>query len=165
LVTPGWALDLGCGSGVSSRYLAHRGFRVVGVDLASTALARAQLLAAAEDAAVLFCAGDVTDLAFLAIQATLAIDVGCFHSVPAERRRSYVASLAARLLSGAHYLLYAFEPFQSEQGRSSGIGPREIGEFAPHFALCWSQHGWDRERPSAWYLFRRKPISPRAVGC
>ena len=23
---PGWALDLGCGSGVTSRYLAHTGF-------------------------------------------------------------------------------------------------------------------------------------------
>ena len=40
LLTSGWALDLGCGSGLSSRYLASHGFRVVGVDLAHSALAR-----------------------------------------------------------------------------------------------------------------------------
>ena len=39
LLSSGWALDLGCGSGLSSRYLAAHGFRVVGVDLAQSALA------------------------------------------------------------------------------------------------------------------------------
>ena len=48
LLMPGWALDLGCGSGISSRYLAAHGFRVAGVDLAHSALARGRRSAATD---------------------------------------------------------------------------------------------------------------------
>ena len=44
----GWALDLGCGSGVSSRDLAGQGFRVIGVDLAQSALERGRRAAVVE---------------------------------------------------------------------------------------------------------------------
>lgn len=155
LLAPGWALDLGCGSGVSSRYLARNGFRVVGVDLAQSALVRGHHSAAAERLAVLFCRGDVSELSFLAVRAVFALDIGCFHACPAERRLAYVASLAAHLLPGTFYLLYAFEPSPDPIDGPSGIGPREIALFAPHFRLCWSQQGHDGDRPSSWYLMQR----------
>jgi len=161
---PGWALDLGCGSGVTSRYLAECGFRVVGVDLALSALSRAaqatsrQGLAARQDFAGGFCQGDVTDLGFVQMRATLAVDVGCFHAVAPERRSAYVESLAERLLPGALYLLYAFEPFLSEQSGPSGLSPVDLAAFAPRFALRWAQHGFDRERPSAWYLWQKTRV-------
>ena len=44
LLTPDWALDIGCGSGFNSRYLAWHGFKVVGVDLAQSALVRGSVL-------------------------------------------------------------------------------------------------------------------------
>jgi SAM-dependent methyltransferase len=154
----GWALDLGCGSGVTSCYLAQCGFRVVGVDLALSALLRAIRLAAWQGLAAHFCLGDVTDLSFLTVQATLAVDVGCFHAVAHERRLAYIASLAEHLLPGALYLLYAFEPFLSEQGGPSGLGPTDIACLAPRFVLRWAQHGFDRERPSAWYLWQRAHV-------
>jgi len=155
---PSWALDLGCGSGVTSRYLAERGFRVVGVDLALSPLSRAAQMAARQGLAAHFCQGDVTDLGFVTVQATLAVDVGCFHAVPPERRLAYVASLAERLLPGALYLLYAFEPFLSEQTGPSGLSPADLAAFAPRFVLRWAQHGIDRERPSAWYLWQRAHV-------
>ncbi|MEU4892524.1 class I SAM-dependent methyltransferase [Streptomyces sp. NPDC044780] len=40
-LTPGDALDLGCGEGGDARWLASRGWRVTGVDISTTALARA----------------------------------------------------------------------------------------------------------------------------
>jgi len=155
---PGWALDLGCGSGVTSRYLAERGFRVVGVDLALSALSRAAQTASRLGLAAHFCQGDVTDLGFVQMRATLAVDVGCFHAVAPERRLAYVESLAERLLPGALYLLYAFEPFLSEQGGPSGLSPADLAAFAPRFVLRWAQHGFDRERPSAWYLWQRTRV-------
>jgi SAM-dependent methyltransferase len=155
---PGWALDLGCGSGVTSRYLAVNGFRVVGVDLALSALSRAAQMAARQGLAAHFCQGDVTDLGFVTVRATLSVDVGCFHAVASERRLAYIASLAEHLLPGALYLLYAFEPFLSEQGGPSGLSPADLAAFAPRFVLRWAQHGFDRERRSAWYLWQRTQV-------
>jgi SAM-dependent methyltransferase len=152
---PGWALDLGCGSGISTRYLARHGFRVVGIDLAISALRRGQQGAQAEGLAAHFCLGDVADLGYLDLQATLALDVGCLHTLAAERREAYIESLAAHLTAGAFYLLYAFEPAATAQEGPAGLGLGEIAQFAPLFRLLWAQHGHDRGRPSAWYLMQR----------
>jgi SAM-dependent methyltransferase len=154
-VRPGWALDLGCGSGLSSRYLASLGFRVVGLDLALSVLARAVEAARAAALPAFFCLADVTHLEFLDLRAGFALDVGCFHAIAPERRPAYIASLADRLLPGAFYLLYAFTLSSEEDDGPRGISPADIGRFAPDFVLRWVQHGRDRERPSAWYLLRR----------
>ena len=151
----GWALDLGCGSGVTSRYLAQHGFRVIGVDLALSAVARAGRAATALGLPAYFCQGDVTDLGFLQVRATLAVDIGCFHGVPPDRRSAYIASLAGRLWPGAAYLLYAFSPALEESASRPGVGPADLACFAPHFILRWAQHGYDREHPAAWYLWQR----------
>ncbi|MGQ9490093.1 MAG: class I SAM-dependent methyltransferase [Anaerolineae bacterium] len=164
-VTPGWALDLGCGSGVSSRYLAQHGFRVVGVDLAQSALVRGRRAAEAAALPAFFCRGDVSTLAFLKVRATLALDIGCFHALPPARRPFYVTSLAEHLVPGAFYLLYAFEPFWREgEAAPHGVAPADIGRFAPYFVLQWAQHGRDNDRPSAWYLFRRSAPAAHSSG-
>jgi SAM-dependent methyltransferase len=162
-VRPGWALDLGCGSGLSSRYLASHGFRVVGIDLALSALIRATEAARTEALPAFFCLADVTDLGFLRVCASFALDIGCFHAIYPDRRSPYIESLAARLLPGALFLLYALTLSSDDAGALTGegglgprgIGPADIGRFAPHFVLRWVRHGEDRARPSAWYLLQR----------
>jgi SAM-dependent methyltransferase len=162
-VTPGWALDLGCGSGLSSRCLARHGFRVVGIDLALRALVRAARAARAEALPAFFCLADVTDLGFLRVCASFALDIGCFHAIYPDRRSPYIESLAARLLPGALFLLYALTLSSDDAGALTGegglgprgIGPADIGRFAPHFVLRWVRHGEDRARASAWYLLQR----------
>ncbi|HLR98820.1 MAG TPA: class I SAM-dependent methyltransferase, partial [Mycolicibacillus parakoreensis] len=44
-LTPGRALDLGCGEGADAVWLAERGWQVVAVDISATALQRARDLA------------------------------------------------------------------------------------------------------------------------
>jgi cyclopropane fatty-acyl-phospholipid synthase-like methyltransferase len=156
-LTPGWALDMGCGSGVSSRYLASHGFRVLGLDLALSALTRAAAAARRGAVPAFFCEADVADLGFVHLQASFALDVGCFHAIAPARRPAYISSLAARLVPGAFYLLYAFTVSPDDEDEApGGIGPADIGRFAPAFVLHWVQHGLDRERRSAWYLLRRR---------
>ena len=43
---PGWVLDLGCGEGGDALWFAHRGWQVTGVDIAPTAVHRAEAAAA-----------------------------------------------------------------------------------------------------------------------
>lgn len=156
LLNPGRAVDMGCGSGLNSRYLARQGFRVVGMDLALSPLAQGYAAAQAAHLPTLFCLADVTAPPLVSLEATFALDIGCFHAVLPEHRTCYVAALASLLASGAHYLLYAFEPQENAEGRSVGIGPETLQLLAPDFSLRWARHGSDQDRPSAWYLFRRR---------
>ena len=56
---PGDALDLGCGAGQNSIWLAEQGWTVTGVDFAPTAVAQAQAAAQAAEVAVDFQVGDL----------------------------------------------------------------------------------------------------------
>ena len=61
----GTVLDVGCGSGENSLYLAERGYRVIGIDSAPTAIAKAMLKAADRDLKVTFFAFDALHLGCL----------------------------------------------------------------------------------------------------
>src|SRR5882724_2806111 len=62
IVLPGRALDLGCGTGHYSMYLAEHGFDVTGVDFSENALASARKEAAKRALAITFLQGDVRGL-------------------------------------------------------------------------------------------------------
>lgn len=57
-------LDLGCGSGWLSIYLAREGFQVTGVDIADHALELAQMWAKSEDLSIKFDVGDLADMKY-----------------------------------------------------------------------------------------------------
>ena len=87
-LAPGHALDLGCGTGRNSIYLARRSWEVTGIDMVGHALAAARRNAAAAGARVRLLEGDVTRLEELGIGDgyTLLVDAGCYHMVPFARR-------------------------------------------------------------------------------
>lgn len=154
----GWALDLGCGSGVTSRYLAANGFRVIGLDLSLLALRRGARQAAEHALACSFIRGSVADLSFLRVRVTLAVDVGCFHSLPPTARESYIRSLASRVWPGGYYLLYTFMNSGLAQGNETAgpaVSLSDVAVFAPWFALRSAAHGDDRGRASAWFVMQR----------
>jgi SAM-dependent methyltransferase len=155
VIGPGWALDMGCGSGLNTRYLAQQGLRMIGLDLALNPLARGARIARQQGVAAYLCLADVTRPPLAAVSAVFALDIGCFHALAADRRAAYVRELAGRLAPGAGYLLYAFEPAVDAEDGPAGIGPAEIAGFAPYFSLRWARHGFDRSRPAAWYYFQR----------
>lgn len=163
VVPRGWALDLGCGSGVTSCFLAAHGFRVVGVDLSQVALRRASVRAAVSDLPCLFVRASVDCLSFARMQATLAIDIGCFHNLTPSGRTSYIRSLAGLLRPGAHYLLYTFFSPEVAIGPSDPstayvVRSADMAAFAPYFTLLSAAHGQDRERPSAWFHMFRSEV-------
>jgi len=156
LQPPGVALDLGCGTGTNSAYLARLGFIVYGVDLAVTALQRARTKARIAGLPANFCAGDVADLSFLPVQASFALDIGCLHSLSPENRARYAASLAQRLERGGLFLMYGFDQQIELDSGLAGFAAGEVAQrFAPHFEMLWRRPSLQGERPVAWYLLRR----------
>lgn len=158
------ALDLGCGTGTNSIYLAQHGLTVVGIDFSPKAIALAREKARRADVAADFHVADVTRLAFLREPFDLVLDIGCFHGVDAAGRARYAENLARLTHIGSVFLLYAFSPRPpNERGhlirfRNVGATPEQVQEtFAKHFALERIEHGADRgERVSAWYWFSRQ---------
>ena len=117
------ALDMGCGAGRKSVFLAEHGFvDVVGIDIAAKAIAHAK--ANAEVAGVAgqctFYEHDITDLSFLPgdKQFDLVLDWATMHCLPAEKRAAYAASLVERLKDGGQLLLRVFS---ANDGRHSFV--------------------------------------------
>ena len=105
-------LDLGCGSGDLSIYLAELGHQTLGVDFVDTAIAHANEKARAlpPDVARLldFRVGDATKPSSLGVRFGSVVDSGFFHLLdPAECDR-FVEDLAASLLPGGRYYMHEF---------------------------------------------------------
>jgi len=99
------AIDLGCGEGRDSIYLAKRGFDVTAVDISCSAIKRAKERANEEDAYINFIIGDVVHLEFIRDGTyELAIDVGCLHIiVDPEARKNYLRNVFRILKRGGIY--------------------------------------------------------------
>lgn len=110
LITPGRALDLGCGPGRNALHLASLGFRVDAVDLSPTAVAWAEDRAREAGADIRFHCGDAFALTATELSGPydLIHDSGCFHHLPPHRRISYLALLDRLLAPGAHLALTCF---------------------------------------------------------
>src|SRR6201993_5635155 len=106
----GKALDLGCGTGDSSIYLARHGWKVTGVDFVPRALDKARAKAA--DLAINFVQADVTRLSQAGIGADfrLIVDNGCLHNMSDGDRDAYVREVSAVSSPDARLLIVAFLP-------------------------------------------------------
>ncbi|MGW7198273.1 class I SAM-dependent methyltransferase [Streptomyces chryseus] len=146
LITPGRALDLGCGPGRNTLHLASLGWEVDAVDLSPRAIAWAEERARGVGAevrvdaradvragmradvrpGVRFRCGDAFALteAELAAQGgpyDLIYDSGCFHHLPPHRRISYLALLDRALAPGGHFALTCFAA-AGEVGEAGKLG-------------------------------------------
>ncbi|MFG1998940.1 class I SAM-dependent methyltransferase [Spirillospora sp. NPDC048911] len=107
-MSPGTALDVGCGEGADAVWLAERGWKVTAVDFSKTALERG----AANDAtkSVRWVQGDVND--WEAGQFDLVSSQ--FTHPPAEVRQSLFGKLADMVAPGGTLLIVAHHPADLE---------------------------------------------------
>jgi len=158
---PGRAMDLGCGAGTNVVYLAQHGWEATGVDLVARALRRARERAAAAKVSPRFIKGDVTRLDELGVGGghRLFLDLGCFHTIPAERRDAYVAGVTAAAAEGATMLLFGFAPGAMRPG-PRGVTADELRQRFRGWHLVEATRGSDRIE-TWWYRLRR--VAPGAV--
>lgn len=122
-IRPGRALDLGCGNGRNSTFLANSGFVVDGVDYAETAIEWAnERVKTCQDGPNFHCQS-VFDFQFQPESYDLVYDSGCFHHMPPHRRKTYVDLVSSALKPGGWFGLSCFNP---EGG--SGLTDQEVYE-------------------------------------
>ncbi len=146
----GRALDLGCGTGTNTIYLAKHGWEAVGVDFVGKAIGTAKRKAQAAGVAIQHFQADVTNLDFLDPPFNLVLDIGCFHNLSAGQRALYISGVERLLRPGGIFLCYAFKP-------EAGLGGISVDEmqqlFSRQFKCEKVEHG--QGMPSAWYTFTR----------
>lgn len=165
-LTPGRALDIGCGTGDNAVYLAEHGWRVTGVDFVDIPLRSARLKA--DGLPVEFVKADVTQLRSAGIGRgfDLIIDNGCLHGMDSRDRDAYVEEVTAVAGLGARLLIVAFVP-----GRSMGVAGIQPREVARRFAPRWEMLAQGDEpaldengkNPARYYLLRRADGAPSAL--
>jgi SAM-dependent methyltransferase len=132
---PGSALDVGCGTGDASIYLAQHGWQVTGVDFTPKALDKARAKARAANATVHFVHADVTHLSQAGISGPfeLIVDNGCLHGMSDHDRDLYVQEITAAAAPGARLSIVAFKP-------GGGVGPVGIdqAEIERRFTSAWA---------------------------
>lgn len=141
-LTPGTALDLGCGEGGDALWLARQGWQVTGLDISPTAVGRAR---AAADAAGLGAglgaeraAFEVTDLAHWRDERLFDLVTASFLHSPVELPRAEILRQAAdRVAPGGHLLLLAHAAPPPWAKDHDAHGPRtltpteELEQLAP----------------------------------
>lgn len=100
------ALDVGCGLGRNSRWLAGSGVAVTGVDIAASALAAARRRS--EGMPVDFLEVDFLREAVPGAPFDLVYDSGCFHHLAPHRRISYLRRLRDVLAPGGYFGICTF---------------------------------------------------------
>ena len=99
----GRILDLACGEGRNTIWLAQRGWRATGVDFSRVAIERARKLAEQRDVEVEFIEADVTT--WTPDPSAYALVVVLYLHVPPPERRRVWAHIAAGLEPGGEFLL------------------------------------------------------------
>ena len=157
----GTAIDIGCGTGDASIYLARHGWRVAGVDVAAKALEKARAKAVAAHVRVDFTRADATRLSSAGVgkDFTLILDSGCLHGMSDAARDRYVAELSAVAAPQTRLLIFAFTP--GGQTGVRGIDHAEIERrFTPHWELVSAADDAEMtdkpEHPARHYLLQRR---------
>jgi SAM-dependent methyltransferase len=106
-IPPCRVLEIGCGTGTNSVWLAQQGFDVTGIDMAPLAIEQAQKRARAAGVEARFLAADVLDLPELGGAFGFFFDRGCYHAVRRDAPGKYAPALARQLAAGGRGLVLA----------------------------------------------------------
>lgn len=147
----GRVLDLGCGTGANTVFLAESGLDVLGLDASPIAIERARARAAEQQVTTAqFVVGDARRLASLGEQFDTIVDCGLWHTLSDADRAEVLAGVHGALRSGGVYVLMCFSQHAVARGprrsteadlREQFQGSWQVEAIAPaHFRLTesWS---------------------------
>ena len=160
------ALDVGCGSGADTIFLASRGFDALGVDLSPVAVDKARRAAAESGSSARF---EVVDLlhppSWLTGPFDLLFDGGTLDDFPPSARPAAVEVLTRLARPGSVMVMWCFYAFDAELPRFSFEGPSRWGapgieppELERLFDSAWAVElvaGGEADRWASFLMTRR----------
>jgi ubiquinone/menaquinone biosynthesis C-methylase UbiE len=150
---PNNTLELGCGLGRFSAYLAKQGIDATGVDFSQVAIKKAIKRVANYEHKPSFLTGNVTHLDMLNTSFDMSFDIGCFHCLYEEDLQKYVSEVYRLLKPGTTHLIWALN--HSPSGMR--LNPEYIARiFGDKFQLVKSKFTRRRIIASYWYWLAKK---------
>ena len=151
---PKTSLELGCGLGRFSAFMAEQGTKATGVDFSSVAIEKAKKRIVNAEHKPTFIVGDVTNLVMIDEPFDVSFDVGCFHCLDEQEQQKYVSEVYKLLKPGATHLIWAMD----SSPRDIKLGPKYIAKvFADGFQLAKTKSSRRRIVASHWYWLVRAP--------
>lgn len=159
----GRAIELGCGTGPMTRWLAARGFDAVGIDVSPTAIALAQEQSKGAST-VHFQVADACAGTLSALDASfdLVLDGHCLHCIPGEADRQRFLETARRLLRpGGIFLLDTMcTPLQHHRRLEHRPQSRMVGRVLYMPTEKAVDYELSIQRNGQWYLATRYLAPP-----
>jgi SAM-dependent methyltransferase len=162
-IEPCKALDIGCGTGDNSIWLAQKNFQVTGVDVSEIAIDKAREKALQAKVKFTFMVTDFLTNKIEGAPFGFVFDRGCFHSLSSdEERQSFAENVAAHLTKDGLWLSLVGNADEQRQGP----GPPKrtardiVNSTEPSFeilSLVSGYFGSNRPNPPrAWICLMRK---------
>jgi SAM-dependent methyltransferase len=120
----GAALDVGCGSGIATSYLARFYRPAIGLDIAFSAVRRAQQVARERSVPNTFVVGKVPALPFRPLAFALIFDRGCLQGIPIELWPAYFIEVDKLLKPEGALQIMASKPAKASAASLRGLKSR-----------------------------------------
>jgi len=109
IIKSGRAIDLGCGTGSNSIFLAGKGFEVTGVAFSETAIRKAKLKARSAGVKVNFVLNNITTLENMGEKFDFILDIGAFDDLNKLDRKKYRENILGISHQGTQYFIFYHE--------------------------------------------------------
>ncbi|AEG60316.1 class I SAM-dependent methyltransferase [Desulforamulus ruminis] len=166
-IKPCKALDIGCGTGDNSIWLAQKNFAVIGIDTSDVAIQKAIEEVSKGNVKCTFMVFDFLTNKMEEAPFGFAFDRGCFHSLNSdEERKSFAKNVAAHLEKDGLWLSIVGNADEQRDGpgppqRTAGDIVNSVEPYFEILSLVSSHFGSNRQNPPrAWVcLMRKRPLA------
>ena len=138
-IAPCETLDVCCGTGTNTVYLAKRGFDVTALDISDKAVKYAKEKAREAEVDIKLLVGNFLNLPFMSEKFEFAFDFGCFHHVEVENRTTFIRGIRRVLKPKGTYFMVCFS---HKNGPAWNHFKKEqiIELFGDYFRIKWIRH-------------------------
>ena len=140
VVRKGRALDIGCGAGVETMFLAESDFRASGIDLSDKAIELAKSSGKRRGLRIDFRTGTVLDMPYHDNEFVFLNDRGCLHNLDLDEWTGY-ASEVTRVAKPSAYFLLRGASNKESHGQFTCLSEKRLEKyFSDHFAIGVPKH-------------------------